>query len=528
MLDAAARDGTTRAEAMAALGRELRSRLAATAAGGPERAREKHLARGKLLPRERVDRLLDPGSPFLELSPLAANGIYDDAAPGAGIITGIGAIHGRHCVVVCNDATVKGGTYFPMTVKKHLRAQEVAEQNRLPCVYLVDSGGAFLPMQDEVFPDRDHFGRIFYNQARMSAAGIGQIAAVMGSSTAGGAYVPAMSDQTVIVRDQGTIFLGGPPLVKAATGEEVTAEELGGGQLHTEVSGVADHLADDDAHALEIVRDVVATLPRPEPVWERAEVREPVVDPASLGSVVPVDLTTPYDVHDVIDRLVDGSELAEFKAGYGTTLVTGFARIHGHRVGIVANNGILFGESALKGAHFVQLCDQRGIPLVFLQNISGFMVGSEYERGGIAKHGAKMVTAVSCTRVPKLTVVIGGSFGAGNYSMCGRAFSPRFLWLWPNARVSVMGGAQAAAVLATVKRDQVEADGGAWGAEEEAAFTAPIRARYEAQGNPYYSTARLWDDGVIAPEDTRTVLGLALDVVSLAPLPEPRFGVFRM
>ncbi|WP_324652732.1 carboxyl transferase domain-containing protein [Georgenia sp. H159] len=513
---------------MTALVQDLRSRLAAVAAGGPAASREKHLARGKLLPRDRIDRLIDEGTPFLELSPLAATGMYDDEAPAAGIVTGIGLIHGRHCLVLANDATVKGGTYFPMTVKKHLRAQEVAEQNRLPCVYLVDSGGAFLPMQDEVFPDRDHFGRIFYNQARMSAAGIAQIAAVMGSSTAGGAYVPALSDQTVIVREQGTIFLGGPPLVKAATGEVVTAEELGGGQLHTEVSGVADHLADDDEHALEIVRDIVATLPRPEPIWARAEVREPVADPGSIGTVVPGDLATAYDVHEVIDRLVDGSELAEFKPTYGTTLVTGFARIHGHQVGVVANNGVLFSESALKGAHFVQLCDQRGIPLVFLQNIAGFMVGSEYERGGIAKDGAKMVTAVACARVPKLTVVIGGSFGAGTYSMCGRAFSPRFLWLWPNARVSVMGGSQAASVLATVKRDQIEAAGGTWSEEDEAAFTAPIKARYEAQGNPYYSTARLWDDGVIPPEDTRTVLGLALDVVSRAPLPDPRFGVFRM
>lgn len=516
------------AMAMAALVDDLRRQLDEAAAGGPARSRQKHVARGKLLPRERVDRLIDTGTPFLELAPLAANGMYDDAAPAAGLIAGIGMVAGRHCMILSNDATVKGGTYFPMTVKKHLRAQEVAEQNRLPCLYLVDSGGAFLPMQDEVFPDRDHFGRIFYNQARMSAAGIAQIAAVMGSSTAGGAYVPAMSDQTVIVREQGTIFLGGPPLVKAATGEEVSAEDLGGGRLHTEVSGVADHLADDDEHALAILRDIVATLPDPEPVWSREPARDPAVDPGTIAAAVPVDLATAYDVHEVIARITDASEFAEFKPAYGTTLVTGFARIHGHQVGIVANNGILFSSSALKGAHFIQLCDQRGIPLVFLQNISGFMVGAEYERGGIAKDGAKMVTAVSCARVPKLTVVTGGSFGAGTYSMCGRAYSPRFLWLWPNARVSVMGGTQAASVLATVKRDQIEAAGGTWSQQEEEAFTTPIKAQYEAQGNPYYSTARLWDDGVIDPAQTRTILGLALDVVSRAPLAEPGYGVFRM
>ncbi|MGC0273557.1 carboxyl transferase domain-containing protein [Pseudactinotalea sp. Z1739] len=517
-----------RARAMEQLVTELREVTARTAMGGSERARQRHVDRGKLLPRERIDHLIDPGTPFLELSPLAAHGMYDDEAPAAGIVTGIAVVAGRHVMIVANDATVKGGTYFPMTVKKHLRAQAVAEQNQLPCVYLVDSGGAFLPMQDEVFPDREHFGRIFYNQARMSAAGIAQISAVLGSSTAGGAYVPAMSDQTVIVREQGTIFLGGPPLVKAATGEEVSAEELGGGQMHTSVSGVADHLADDDEHALDIVRDIVATLPVAEAVRPVEPVRDPVVPADSVSSVVPTDLTTAYDVREVIARLVDGSAFAEFKPTYGATLVTGFARIHGHQVGIVANDGILFSESALKGAHFIQLCDQRGIPLLFLQNIAGFMVGAEYERGGIAKDGAKMVTAVATTRVPKLTVVIGGSFGAGTYSMCGRAYDPRFLWLWPNARVSVMGGAQAAAVLATVKRDQIEGAGGTWSAAEEARFTAPITQQYEAQGNPYYATARLWDDGVIEPDQTRTVLGLALDVISRTPLPPPRFGIFRM
>ena len=517
------------AAAMDALVTELRERLAAVARGGSETARETHRARGKLLARERIDLVLDPGSPFLEIAPLAAEGMYEGAAPSAGAVAGIGMIHGRHCLILANDATVKGGTYFPMTVKKHLRAQEIAAENRLPCVYLVDSGGAYLPMQDEVFPDRDHFGRIFYHQARMSGEGIAQISAVMGSSTAGGAYVPAMSDQTVIVRDQGTIFLGGPPLVKAATGEEVSAEDLGGGVMHTEVSGVADHLAEDDAHALAIVRDIVETLPDPDPVpSDVVESREPALDPATMGAAVPVDLSTPYDVHEVIDRTIDEGSFSEFKPAYGTTLVTGFARIHGHRVGIVANNGVLFSESALKGAHFVQLCDQREIPLVFLQNIAGFMVGAEYERGGIAKDGAKMVTAVACARVPKLTVVIGGSFGAGTYSMCGRAYSPRFLWLWPNARVSVMGGPQAAAVLATVRRDRIEAGGGTWSEQEEAEFRRPIEEDYDRQGSPYYSTARLWDDGVIDPAETRTVLGLALDVVTRTPLPAVRRGVFRM
>ncbi|MEU9222991.1 carboxyl transferase domain-containing protein [Streptomyces massasporeus] len=512
-----------------ALVEELRTKLAAAAQGGGERARARHTARGKLLPRDRVDTLLDPGSPFLELAPLAADGMYEGQAPAAGVIAGIGRVSGRETVVIANDATVKGGTYYPMTVKKHLRAQEVALDNRLPCVYLVDSGGAFLPMQDEVFPDRDHFGRIFYNQARMSGAGIPQIAAVLGSCTAGGAYVPAMSDEAVIVRDQGTIFLGGPPLVKAATGEVVTAEELGGGEVHSRTSGVTDHLAENDAHALRIVRTIVSTLPsRGALPWEVTEATEPKVDPHSLYGAVPVDSRTPYDVREIIARVVDGSRFAEFKSEFGQTLVTGFARIHGHPVGIVANNGILFSESAQKGAHFIELCDQRGIPLVFLQNISGFMVGKDYEAGGIAKHGAKMVTAVACTRVPKLTVVVGGSYGAGNYSMCGRAYSPRFLWMWPNAKISVMGGEQAASVLATVKRDQLEGRGEAWPAEDEDAFKAPIRAQYERQGNAYYASARLWDDGVIDPLDTRQVLGLALTACANAPLGDPQFGVFRM
>ncbi|MCU1580424.1 MAG: methylcrotonoyl-CoA carboxylase [Rhodoglobus sp.] len=495
-----------------ALVADLRARLAAAALGGSEASRQRHVARGKLLPRERIDELLDEGSPFLEIAPLAATGLYDDQAPGAGVIAGIGLVHGRQVLVISNDATVKGGTYFPLTVKKHLRAQEIAFENRLPCIYLVDSGGAYLPMQDEVFPDRDHFGRIFFNQARMSAAGIPQVASVMGSCTAGGAYVPAMSDETVIVRGQGTIFLGGPPLVKAAIGEIVTAEELGGGDTHARVSGVVDHLADDDRHALGIVRDIVQTMPRPAaPAWEVLPSREPAITEGIYG-VVPTDVQSPYDVREVIARLVDGSQFHEFKREYGATLVTGFARLHGHPVGIVANNGVLFSESALKGAHFIELCDQRGVPLVFLQNISGFMVGRDAEAGGIAKNGAKMVTAVATTRVPKLTVVIGGSFGAGNYSMCGRAFSPRFLWMWPNARISVMGGAQAASVLSAVS----DAD------------PAAIREQYERQGSPYYSTGRLWDDGIIDPADTRTVLGLALDVVAAVPLPEPAFGLFRM
>ncbi len=508
---------------------ELTKRLEATRPGGSERARRRHEERGKLLPRDRVDSLLDPGSPFLELSPLAANGMYDDEAPAAGIITGVGRVSGRECVIVANDATVKGGTYYPVTVKKHLRAQEVALHNNLPCIYLVDSGGAFLPRQDEVFPDREHFGRIFYNQATMSARGIGQIAAVLGSCTAGGAYVPAMSDEAVIVRNQGTIFLGGPPLVKAATGADVTPEELGGGELHSRTSGVTDHLANDDAHALQIVRQIVTTLaPRPPRPWDVVPAEEPAVAVDELYGAVPTDSRVPYDVREVIARVVDGSRLMEFKPEYGTTLVTGFARIHGHPVGIVANNGILFSESAQKGAHFIELCDQRQIPLVFLQNISGFMVGQDYEAGGIAKHGAKMVTAVACARVPKFTVVIGGSFGAGNYSMCGRAYSPRFLWMWPNARISVMGGEQAASVLATVRRDQMAGRGEEWPAEAEEEFKEPIREQYEHQGNPYYSTARLWDDGVIDPRDTRQVLGLALSAAANQPIEPVRYGVFRM
>ena len=504
----------TNAEANGALVDDLRAQLERAALGGGERARERHLARGKLLPRERVDRLLDPGSPFLELSPLAAHGLYDDEAPGAGIITGIGVVSDRECVIVANDATVKGGTYYPITVKKHLRAQEVALQNRLPCIYLVDSGGAFLPRQDEVFPDRDHFGRIFFNQATMSAAGIPQIASVMGSCTAGGAYVPAMSDETVIVRNQGTIFLGGPPLVKAATGEEVTAEELGGGELHSRTSGVTDHLAEDDRHALQIVREIVATLaPKPPPPWQRIAAEEPAVDPETLLGAVPPDVRKPYDAREIIARIVDGSRLQEFKELYGATLVTGFAHIHGHPVGILANNGILFSESALKGAHFIELCDQRRIPLVFLQNITGFMVGRDYEAGGIAKHGAKMVTAVSTARVPKFTVIVGGSFGAGNYGMAGRAYSPRLLWMWPNARISVMGGEQAAIVMTEVGQPEAGSQ---------------LREQYERQGQPYYATARLWDDGVIDPRDTRDVLGLGLSAAANAPLADVKYGVFRM
>src|ERR1700712_233443 len=479
-----------------ALVEQLREKLAVAARGGSERARDRHVSRGKLLPRDRVDGLLDPGSPFLELAPLAADGMYDDECPGAGMIAGIGRVSGRECMIVANDATVKGGTYYPITVKKHLRAQEIAGQNRLPCVYLVDSGGAFLPRQDEVFPDREHFGRIFFNQAKLSADGIPQIAAVLGSCTAGGAYVPAMSDEAVIVRNQGTIFLGGPPLVKAATGEVVTAEDLGGGDLHAKVSGVTDHLAHDDRDALQIVRNIVGTLgPRSVVPWDVKPTVESIADQTELYDVVPTDSRVPYDVREGITRIVDGGDFVEFKAEYGTTLVTGFAHVHGHPVGIVANNGVLFGESALKGAHFIELCDKRQTPLLFLQNIAGFMVGRDYEASGIAKHGAKMVTAVACARVPKLTVVIGGSYGAGNYSMCGRAYSPRFLWMWPNARISVMGGEQAASGLATVRREQ-----------------------FEQRGVPYYATARLGDDGIIEPADTRDVLGLALGVVGGAPL----------
>jgi len=560
------------ARSLRELTEDLRARLEVVRRGGSERARAKHEARGKLLPRDRVDRLLDPGSPFLELAPLAATGMYGapgsndtgadsgaDAVPSAGVIAGIGLVHGRPVMVVANDATVKGGTYYPLTVKKHLRAQTVAAENRLPCLYLVDSGGAFLPMQDEVFPDREHFGRIFFNQAQMSARGIPQLAAVMGSCTAGGAYVPAMSDETVIVKEQGTIFLGGPPLVKAATGEVVTAEELGGGDVHARTSGVVDHLADDDAHALDILRSIVATLPgsapgscetgaarlpppphgnaaRLPPPPHGAEAPTAPEPPAypldSVYDVVPTDARTPYDVREVVRRLVDGSHFHEFKQLYGETLVTGFARIEGHEVGIVANNGILFSESALKGAHFVELCNQRKVPLLFLQNITGFMVGREYENRGIARDGAKLVTAVASSVVPKLTVVIGGSYGAGNYGMCGRAYDPRFLWMWPNARISVMGGEQAASVLATVRRDGLESRGEEWSADDEEAFKAPIRDQYETQGSPYYSTARLWDDGVIDPADTRRVVGMALEVAARAavedPIPAPSFGVFRM
>jgi 3-methylcrotonyl-CoA carboxylase beta subunit len=518
-----------RVEPLHAMVDELRERLAVVRGGGGEDARRRHRQRGKLLVRDRVDRLVDSGSPFLELSPLAAWGMYDDAVPSAGLVTGIGRVAGRECVVVANDATAKGGTYYPMTVKKHLRAQEVARANRLPCIYLVDSGGAFLPMQDEVFPDREHFGRIFFNQANLSAQGIPQLAAVMGSCTAGGAYVPAMSDETVIVREQGTIFLGGPPLVKAATGEVVTAEDLGGGDVHARRSGVADHLAADDAEALAILRSIVGTLERPAaPSLAPIPPEEPQEDPAGLYQVVPADPRTPYDVREVIRRIVDGSRLHEFKALYGETLVCGFARIWGYPVGIVANNGILFSESALKGAHFIELCNQRGIPLVFLQNITGFMVGREYENRGIAKDGAKLVTAVACSVVPKFTVMIGGSFGAGNYGMCGRAYDPRFLWMWPNARISVMGGEQAASVLATVRRDGIEARGAEWSAEDEEAFRAPIRAQYETQGSPYYSTARLWDDGIIDPAETRRVLGMGLAATAQAPIPQPGYGIFRM
>ncbi|MDJ0360552.1 carboxyl transferase domain-containing protein [Rhodococcus sp. H29-C3] len=508
---------------------ELGEKLDRAALGGSEKSRERHIARGKLLPRDRVNELLDPGSPFLEIAALAADGIYDDECPGAGMIAGIGRVSGRECVIVANDATVKGGTYYPLTVKKHLRAQEIAAQNRLSCIYLVDSGGAFLPRQDEVFPDREHFGRIFFNQATMSAAGIAQIAAVMGSCTAGGAYVPAMSDEAIIVRDQGTIFLGGPPLVKAATGEVVTAEELGGGDLHSKVSGVTDYLADDDRDALRRVRRIVATLgPIPAAQWPIRQALDATVDQQDLYDVVPIDSRTPYDVREVIVRIVDGGEFDEFKSEYGKTLVTGFAHVHGHPVGIIANNGVLFAESAMKGAHFIELCDKRSIPLVFLQNVAGFMVGRDYEAGGIAKHGAKMVTAVACARVPKFTVVIGGSYGAGNYSMCGRAYSPRFLWMWPNARISVMGGEQAASVLSTVRSEQLDAAGKPWSNEEQETFKAPIREQYESQGNPYYSTARLWDDGIIDPADTRTVLGLALSASAHAPLEPVSYGVFRM
>ncbi|WP_321854529.1 carboxyl transferase domain-containing protein [Paraburkholderia tropica] len=517
------------AAALDALVADLREKIQKLSLGGGAAARDKHVSRGKLLPRERIAQLLDPGTPFLELSQLAAYGMYNDDAPGAGVITGIGRIAGQECVIVCNDATVKGGTYYPVTVKKHVRAQEIAQENRLPCVYLVDSGGANLPNQDEVFPDRDHFGRIFYNQANLSAQGIPQIAVVMGSCTAGGAYVPAMSDESIIVKNQGTIFLGGPPLVKAATGEEVSAEDLGGGDVHTRLSGVVDHLAHNDAHALAIARSIVGNLNRVKtPSLALKDPLPPRYDAQSVYGVIPVDTRKPFDVREVIARIVDDSAFDEFKARYGTTLVTGFAHIWGHPVGIVANNGILFSESALKGTHFIELCCQRKIPLVFLQNITGFMVGRKYENEGIARNGAKMVTAVATAKVPKFTVIIGGSFGAGNYGMCGRAYSPRFLWMWPNARISVMGGEQAASVLATVRRDGIEAKGGAWSAEDEEAFKQPIRDQYERQGHPYYASARLWDDGVIDPAQTRDVLGLGLSATMNAPIEETRFGVFRM
>ena len=522
-------DFQANAAAMQALVDDLRAQCEKIAQGGGEAARAKHLGRGKLLPRDRVQQLLDPGTPFLEIAPLAAMNMYGNAAPGAGLIAGIGRVAGVDCMVVCNDATVKGGTYYPMTVKKHLRAQEIAQQNQLPCIYLVDSGGANLPNQDDVFPDRDHFGRIFYNQANMSAQGIAQIAVVMGSCTAGGAYVPAMSDESIIVKNQGTIFLGGPPLVKAATGEVVTAEDLGGGDVHTRLSGVADHLAENDLHALALARRAVSNLNKNkvQNPGDKAPVA-PLFESKELYGVIPTDTRKPFDVREIIIRLVDGSQFDEFKARFGSTLVCGFARIEGMQVGIIANNGILFSESAVKGAHFIELCCQRKIPLVFLQNITGFMVGRKYENEGIARHGAKLVTAVATASVPKFTIIIGGSFGAGNYGMCGRAYSPRFLWMWPNARISVMGGEQAASVLATVKRDGIESKGGQWSAEEEEAFKAPIRQQYEDQGHPYYASARLWDDGVIDPADTRRVLALGLAATRNAPIEDTKFGVFRM
>ena len=533
-LNARSADFQANAAAMCAVVDDLKAQIEKSTLGGGEAARAKHTGRGKLLPRDRVQMLLDPGTPFLEMSPLAAMNMYpdrdgSDSAPCAGVIVGIGRVSGVDCMIVCNDATVKGGTYYPMTVKKHLRAQEVAAQNHLPCIYLVDSGGANLPNQDEVFPDRDHFGRIFFNQANMSAQGIAQIAVVMGSCTAGGAYVPAMSDETIIVKNQGTIFLGGPPLVKAAIGEIVSAEDLGGGDVHTRLSGVADHLAQNDAHAIALARQAVATLNHRKEVAQA--LREPVppkYDTQELYGVIPADTRKPYDVREIIARIVDASEFHEFKARYGATLVCGFAHIEGMPVGIVANNGILFSESAQKGAHFIELCCQRKVPLIFLQNITGFMVGKKYESEGIARHGAKMVTAVATAQVPKFTVIIGGSYGAGNYGMCGRAYSPRFLWMWPNARICVMGGEQAAGVLATVKRDGIEAKGGSWSAEEEAAFKQPVLDQFGHQSHPYYASARLWDDGVIDPADTRRVLGLALSAALNAPIGEPKFGVFRM
>jgi 3-methylcrotonyl-CoA carboxylase beta subunit len=528
-LNTRADDYRANVAAMRALVDDLREKTALVSQGGPEEHRKKHVARGKLLPRERINGLLDPGAPFLELSAMAGWNMFNNEVNSGGVVTGIGRVQGVECMIVANDATVKGGSYFPITVKKHLRAQEIAAQNRLPCIYLVDSGGANLPTQDEVFPDRDHFGRIFYNQANMSAAGIPQIGVVMGSCTAGGAYVPAMSDESIIVKNQGTIFLGGPPLVKAATGEVVSAEDLGGGDVHTRISGVCDHLAENDHHALSIARRVVGNLNWKKPMsLDLATPEEPLYDPAELMGVIPADPRKPYDVREVIARVVDGSRLDEFKSRYGTTLVTGFARIHGYPIGIVANNGILFGESAQKGAHFIELCAQRGIPLLFMQNITGFMVGRKYENGGIAKDGAKMVTAVATAQVPKFTMIIGGSFGAGNYGMCGRAYSPRLLWIWPNARVSVMGGEQAASVLSTIKRDGMEAAGKTWPKDDEEAFKAPIRAQYEHQGHPYYATARLWDDGIVDPVQTRRTLGLGISASLNAPIQPTKFGVFRM
>jgi 3-methylcrotonyl-CoA carboxylase beta subunit len=533
-LNARSAEFQANAAAMRAVVDDLKAKIAQTAFGGGEAARAKHTARGKLLPRDRVQMLLDPGTPFLELSPLAALNMYpdrdgSDSAPCAGVITGIGRVSGVDCIIVCNDATVKGGTYYPMTVKKHLRAQEIAQENRLPCIYLVDSGGANLPNQDDVFPDRHNFGRIFYNQANMSAQGVGQIAVVMGSCTAGGAYVPAMSDETIIVKNQGTIFLGGPPLVKAATGEIVSAEDLGGGDVHTRLSGVADHLAQNDPHALALARAAVKNLNRTKaPDFAKQAAVAPNYAVQELHGVIPVDTRKPYDVREVIARIVDGSEFDEFKARFGSTLVCGFARIEGMPVGIVANNGILFSESAQKGAHFIELCCQRKVPLVFLQNITGFMVGRKYENEGIARHGAKLVTAVATAQVPKFTIIIGGSYGAGNYGMCGRAYSPRFLWMWPNARICVMGAEQAASVLATVRRDGIEAKGGSWSADEEAQFKQPILDQFAHQSHPYYASARIWDDGVIDPADTRRVLGLALSVSLNAPIPEAKFGIFRM
>jgi len=528
-IDISSSDFARNADAMRALVADLREKLAQVAGGGGEVSRDRHTSRGKMLARERVDLLVDPGTSFLELSPLAAYGLYGGDVHSASVVTGVGRIAGRECVVVANDATIKGGTYYPMTVKKHLRAQDIARQNNLPCVYMVDSGGAFLPLQDEIFPDERHFGRIFYNQAQMSSQGIPQIAIVMGSCTAGGAYVPAMSDESIIVRNQGTIFLGGPPLVKAATGEVVSAEELGGADVHSRQSGVTDHYAQNDAHAIGIARRIVGTLkPSARPNLNMHPPRDPLFAAEEIYGVVPVDGRKPFDVRDIIARVVDGSEFDEFKKLYGTTLVCGFAHIWGYPVGIIANNGILFSESSLKGAHFIELCCQRGIPLVFLQNITGFMVGKKYEAGGIARDGAKLVTAVATASVPKFTVVIGGSYGAGNYGMCGRAYSPRFLWMWPNARISVMGGEQASMVLSQVRRDNVEAKGDSWSKEEEDKFRKPIRDQYESQGHPYYATARLWDDGVIDPADTRLVLGLGLSAASNAPIEPTKFGLFRM